>query len=134
MDEDFLIKELEYKAVRSSGPGGQHANKASTKVELYFDIANSTAISDRERERLIKKLSGRINQDGVLKMSSEESRSQHTNKEIVTGLFLFELKEALKRPKPRKKTKPTKASKIKRLKAKKKKAEIKANRKDPLKH
>lgn len=133
MDKDLILTELEYKAVRSSGPGGQHANKTATKVELAFDISNSEALSDYEKRRISRKLSGRINKDGVLKMSSEDSRSQHTNKEIVTQNFLFELKEALKKQKPRKKTKPTKASKLKRLKAKKKKSEIKANRKDPLK-
>ncbi|PTX45282.1 ribosome-associated protein [Christiangramia gaetbulicola] len=133
MDKDLILTELDYKAVRSSGPGGQHANKTATKVELAFDISNSEALSDYEKRRISRKLSGRINKDGVLKMSSEDSRSQHTNKEIVTQNFLFELREALKKQKPRKKTKPTKASKLKRLKAKKKKSEIKANRKDPLK-
>ncbi len=133
MDEELLLKELEYKAVRSSGPGGQHANKTATKVELSFSVENSEVLSEREKKRVLKKLSRRINKDGILKMSSEDSRSQSTNKEIVTQTFLFELKESLKKPKPRKKTKPTRASKIKRLKEKKRKAEIKANRKDPLK-
>lgn len=133
MNEEIILNELDYKAVRSSGPGGQHANKTATKVELSFDVANSEGLSDQEKKRIFKKMEGRINKEGFLKMSSEDSRSQHTNKEVVTENFLFELKEALKKPKPRKKTKPTKASKIKRLKAKKKKSEIKANRKDPLK-
>lgn len=133
MDEEIILNELDFKAVRSSGPGGQHANKTATKVELSFDVVNSAGLNEKEKNRIQKKLSGRINKDGFLKMSSEDSRSQHTNKDIVVGSFLFELKEALKKPKPRKKTKPTKASKIKRLKEKKKKSEIKANRKDPLK-
>jgi len=133
MDEEIILTELVYKAVRSSGPGGQHANKTATKVELGFEISNSEALTDQEKKRINKKLSGRINKDGILKMSSEDSRSQHTNKDIVIQNFLFEIKEALKRPKRRKKTKPTRASKLKRLKTKKKKSEIKANRKDPLK-
>lgn len=133
MDEDLILTELDYKAVRSSGPGGQHANKTATKVELSFNVSSSQALSDKEKKRISRKLSGRINKEGILKMNSEDSRSQHTNKDIVTGNFIFEIKEALKRPKPRKKTKPTKASKIKRLKAKKKQSEIKAQRKDPLK-
>ncbi|GAA4308572.1 alternative ribosome rescue aminoacyl-tRNA hydrolase ArfB [Pontixanthobacter gangjinensis] len=133
MDEDLLLSELEYKAVRSSGPGGQHANKTATRVELSFEVESSSALTDNEKSRILRKLSGRINKEGVLKMANEDSRSQHTNKELVTQNFLFELKEALKKPKARKKTKPTKASRIKRLKAKKKKSEIKANRKDPLK-
>lgn len=133
MEEEIILRELDFKAVRSSGPGGQHANKTATKVELSFDIANSEALSEEEKTRLFRKLSGRINKEGILKMSSEDSRSQPANKEIVTGNFLSEITEALKKPKKRKKTKPTKASKIKRLKEKKKKSEIKQNRKDPLK-
>ncbi len=133
MDKELILNELDYKAVRSSGPGGQHANKTASKVELAFNVSGSEGLSEYEKKRITKKLSGRINKDGVLKMASEDSRSQHTNKEIVTQNFLFELGEALKKKKPRKKTKPTKASKLKRLKAKKKKSEIKANRKDPLK-
>jgi ribosome-associated protein len=133
MDEDIILAELDFKAVRSSGPGGQHANKTATKVELSFKVENSEGLNEREKDRIYKKLEGRINKEGILKMSSENSRSQHSNKEIVIQDFLFELREALKRPKLRKKTKPTKASKIKRLKTKKKKSEIKASRKDPLK-
>lgn len=133
MNEELILTELDYKAVRSSGPGGQHANKTATKVELSFDVENSQGLSEQEKKRISKKLAGRINKEGFLKMSSEDSRSQHTNKEIVTETFLFELKEAIKKPKPRKKTRPTRASKMKRLDEKKKKSEIKANRKDPLK-
>ena len=133
MNEEVLLTELDYKAVRSSGPGGQHANKTATKVELSFDVSSSKGISDQQKKRILRKLSGRINKEGILKMSSEDSRSQHTNKDIVTENFIFQIKEALKKPKPRKKTKPSKASKLKRLRAKKKKSEIKANRKDPLK-
>lgn len=133
MDKEQLTKELDFKAVRSSGPGGQHANKTATRVELSFDVQNSQGLSEEEKERLSDKLANRINNDGLLKMFSEESRSQHTNKDIVIENFFQEIQNALKRPKKRKKTKPTKASKIKRLKQKKRKAEIKANRKDPLK-
>lgn len=133
MKEEVILAELDYKAVKSSGPGGQHANKTATKVELSFDISGSNGLSEQQKKRLQRKLSGRINKEGVLKMSSEESRSQHTNKDIVTGNFFFTIREALKKPKPRRKTKPTKASKLKRLSAKKRNSEIKANRKDPLK-
>ncbi len=133
MDEGLILTEPDFKAVRSSGPGGQHANKTATKVELGFDVAGSQALNEEEKKRIFKKLAGRINVDGILKMSNEESRSQHTNKDLLLQNFLSEIKSALKRPKPRKKTKPTKASKLKRLNSKKKKSEIKASRKDPLK-
>lgn len=133
MDQEIILNELDYKAVRSSGPGGQHANKTATKVELSFDIANSEGLSEQEKKRIFLKLAARINKEGILKMNSEDSRSQHTNKNIVTENFFTEIEKALKKAKPRKKTKPTKASKIKRLNAKKRKSEIKSNRKDPLK-
>ena len=133
MDEELLRNEIEFRAVRSSGPGGQHANKTATKVELSFDISASMAFSEEEKNRIRKKLSNRINKEDILKMSSEDSRSQHSNKEIVIQNFLKEIRNALKKSRPRKKTKPSRASKIKRLKEKRKKSEIKANRKDPLK-
>ena len=132
MDEEQILRELEYKAVRSSGPGGQHANKTATKVELSFDVENSRGLSDDERERILKKLSNRISKESLLKMSSEDSRSQHANKDMVTTNFLNELKNALKKPRRRKKTKPTHASKMKRLKKKKRNSEIKKSRRDPL--
>ena len=133
MDQHQIETELEFKAVRSSGPGGQHANKTSTKVELSFHVENSNGLSQAEKGRIQRKLENRINREGFLKMSSEDSRSQHSNREIVVHNFMELIKSALKRQKPRKKTKPSRASKLKRLHSKKKRSEIKANRKDPLK-
>ncbi|APU67878.1 alternative ribosome rescue aminoacyl-tRNA hydrolase ArfB [Christiangramia flava] len=133
MDKEQLLAELHFKAVRSSGPGGQHANKTATKVELSFEVDASEGLSEEEKARIHKRLSNRITKEGMLKMQCEESRSQHTNRELVTESFLKEIQDALKKKKVRKKTKPTKASKIIRLKQKKQKSEIKANRKNPLK-
>lgn len=131
MDLDKILTELEFSTARSSGPGGQHANKTETRVALSFNLQASEGLTEEEKERLSKKLENRINKDGALKFFSEESRSQHTNKEIVIKTFTQELQKALRKKKPRKKTKPTKASKIKRLKKKRHKSEIKANRKKP---
>ncbi|WP_298246743.1 alternative ribosome rescue aminoacyl-tRNA hydrolase ArfB [uncultured Christiangramia sp.] len=133
MDQHQIETELEFKAVRSSGPGGQHANKTSTKVELSFHVETSNGLSEAEKGRIQRKLENRINREGFLKMSSEDSRSQHSNREIVIRNFLEVIKSALKKQKPRKKTKPSRASKLKRLHSKKKRSEIKANRKNPLK-
>lgn len=133
MDQHQIETELEFKAVRSSGPGGQHANKTATKVELSWHVEDSRGLSEAEKSRIQRKLANRINREGFLKMSSEDSRSQHSNREIVIQNFLDLLKSALKKQKPRKKTKPSRASKLKRLHSKKKRSEIKANRKDPLK-
>ncbi|WP_299152326.1 alternative ribosome rescue aminoacyl-tRNA hydrolase ArfB [uncultured Christiangramia sp.] len=120
MDQHQIETELEFKAVRSSGPGGQHANKTSTKVELSFHVENSNGLSEAEKGRIQRKLENRINREGFLKMSSEDSRSQHSNREIVIHNFLELIKSVLKRQKPRKRTKPSRASKLKRLHSKKK--------------
>ncbi|MDT0678436.1 alternative ribosome rescue aminoacyl-tRNA hydrolase ArfB [Autumnicola musiva] len=132
MDEEQILRELRFKAVRSSGAGGQHVNKTSSKVELHFDVKNSAGIKDEVKTRVIKKLQSRLTKENILILGSEESRSQHRNKELVVQRFFKILKIASVKPKLRKKTKPTKASKIKRLKKKKINAERKANRKDPL--
>ncbi|MBZ9729604.1 aminoacyl-tRNA hydrolase [Salegentibacter sp. JZCK2] len=133
MDEEQITRELNFKAVRSSGAGGQHVNKTSSKVELYFDLEASEGLSAEEKQRLFKKLVSRLTKGNLLILHSEESRSQHKNKELAINKFFDLLKENIKKPKPRKKTKPSKAAKLKRLKAKKINAEKKARRNDPLK-
>ena len=133
MDEKQLIQEVSYKAVRSSGAGGQNVNKVSSKVELHFMVANSGAFSESEKERVLNKLQSRLTNNGELILQSDESRSQHKNKELVTQRFLEIIKKALVKPKSRKKTKPSRASKLKRLRNKKMHSEKKSNRKDPLK-
>ncbi|MGW1454667.1 alternative ribosome rescue aminoacyl-tRNA hydrolase ArfB [Salegentibacter agarivorans] len=133
MDEQQITRELSFKAVRSSGAGGQHVNKTSSKVELYFDLEASEGLLEEEKARLIKKLATRLTKENLLILNSEESRSQHKNKELVVAKFFELLRENIKKPKPRKKTKPSKAAKLKRLKAKKINAEKKARRNDPLK-
>jgi|TARA_R110002020_G_scaffold193717_6_gene394251 ribosome-associated protein len=133
LDEQQIIRELSFKAVRSSGAGGQHVNKTSSKVELYFDLEASEGLLEEEKARLIKKLATRLTKENLLILNSEESRSQHKNKELVIAKFFELLRENIKKPKPRKKTKPSKAAKLKRLKAKKINAEKKARRNDPLK-
>ena len=133
MDEQQLIREAEYKAVRSSGAGGQNVNKVSSKVELHFPLEETRGLTEEEKQRALKKLSSRLTNSGELILQCDESRSQHNNKEIVTQRFLELLKQALVKPKKRKKTKTPKAAKLKRLREKKKLSEKKAARKDPLK-
>lgn len=132
MDEKQLIREVSYKAVRSSGAGGQHVNKVSSKVELHFDVGSSQAFSEEERQRILSKLASRLTNNNELILQSDESRSQHKNKQLVTRRLEQIIQEALIKPKRRKKTKPTKAAKLKRLREKKIRSEKKANRKDPL--
>ena len=131
MDLEVLKPELIYKAVRSSGSGGQNVNKVATKVELYFHIENSLVLSDEEKEKIAESLKNRINKPGVLMLSSDESRSQLKNKNLVTQRFIELLTEALKEEKERKPTKIPKSVKRKRLENKRKNAEKKSNRKPP---
>ncbi|HLS29284.1 MAG TPA: peptide chain release factor-like protein [Flavobacteriaceae bacterium] len=127
-----LLEEVNYKAVLSGGPGGQHANKANTKVILEWDLKQTSVFDEDQIERLKKKLQSYLTKDNVFQMSSNESRSQHRNKDMVTQRFLNQLKTALKKRKKRKKPKPGKKYHEKRLQEKKRTAEKKANRKDPL--
>lgn len=131
MQTDVVIKEFQYKAVRSSGPGGQHVNKTATKVEISLDIISSEAFTDLEKERLQQKLSNRISSEGILILQCGETRSQHRNKAIVLERMLELLKQSLTLAKPRKKTKPSKSAIQKRLKSKKEQALKKKNRRPP---
>lgn len=131
MDKGQLIRELQFKAVRSGGAGGQHVNKVSTKIELTFDLVNSFAFLDTEKERLLHKLKPRLTNDGLLLLQCDETRSQHRNKELIVLRFLDVIESTLKTPKKRKRTKPSKASVEKRLKTKKMAAQKKSGRKKP---
>ena len=131
MQRAILLKEIAFKAVRSSGPGGQHVNKTSSKVELSFAINVSQALSDSEKHKLIKKLASRVSSSGILMLSCSETRSQHRNKSIVIDRFIALLEENLKALKVRKKTKPSKNVMERRLKTKKGQAKKKLNRKPP---
>lgn len=131
MDKNQLLQELQFKAVRSSGAGGQHVNKVSTKIELIFDLENSNAISEREKERLLLKLGNRLTKENVLLLQCDESRSQHKNKELVIKRLYSVLENALKVQKKRRKTKPKRSAIEKRLKSKKKNAQKKVRRGKP---
>jgi len=131
MNIEVLLNELSFKAVRSSGPGGQHVNKTASKVEVCINVKDSTAFSENEKELLFSKLKSKISLEGMLHLSCGETRSQHRNKAIVIDRLIELLKKNLKRTKPRKKSKPSKSSIEKRLKTKKNQALKKANRKPP---
>ncbi len=132
MDSDKIVSELQYKAVRSSGAGGQNVNKVSSKVVLSFDLQNSAGLSDEEKTLAASKLATRLTNDGILILNSDEDRSQLKNKEIVTKRFLEIIRSALIVPKPRKATKVPKSVIKKRLKDKKNLSELKQNRRKPL--
>lgn len=129
--KEELVKEVDFKAVLSGGPGGQHANKTSTKVVLSWSLENSQIFTEEEKERLQNKLSSKLTKEQVLQLSSDHSRSQHKNKEVVIKKFLKLIEQGLHIPRKRKKTKPSRASKKKRLENKKRKSQLKVNRKKP---
>lgn len=131
MDKKGVVLELKFKAIRSSGAGGQHVNKVSSKVELTFDVANSKSLSSQEKERIIKKLSNRLTKENVLVLQADDYRSQHRNKALVITRLVDILEKALKTVKKRKRTRPTKSSIEKRLKSKKKAALKKVSRRKP---
>jgi ribosome-associated protein len=119
IDKELILKELSFKATRSSGSGGQNVNKVSTKVELRFNITDSLLLSDNEKDRVRKKIKNRISSEDILIITSDSERTQLGNKKMVIEIFFDLLEKALKKPKKRIKTRPTGASKERRLKEKK---------------
>lgn len=128
MDKVKIIQELQFKAIRSGGAGGQHVNKVSSKVVLSFDVDSSEALTEQEKKRICLKLENRLTSDHFLLLQSDESRSQHKNKELVTERLLMLLENALKVSKKRIKTKPSGSAIEKRLKSKLMKSQIKSTR------
>lgn len=123
-----LSPEFQFFTSRSSGPGGQNVNKVNSKVELRFDIQNSSLLTDDQKEILLAKLATKITSEGILSVVSQRDRSQLSNKEDAIGKFYLLISKALKPVKPRKNTRPTKGSIERRLTVKRMKAEIKKNR------
>jgi len=128
-DEQSILNELQFKAVRSSGAGGQHVNKTSSKVELTFDLENSQFLTDTQKNLLKSNLQNRLSKAYILNLQCGESRSQHQNKSMIIKRFLELLKDNLVEEKERIPTKTPKAAKRRRLKNKRITSEKKANRK-----
>ncbi|WP_053976901.1 alternative ribosome rescue aminoacyl-tRNA hydrolase ArfB [Mangrovimonas xylaniphaga] len=131
INQDALISELTFKAVRSSGSGGQHVNKVATKVELFFDVMASKVLEEDEKQRVLEALANRVNKGQVLVLYSDDSRSQFKNKNLVIQKFLNLIEEALEVQKERVPTKIPKGVKKKRLQDKRKQSEKKSFRKPP---
>ena len=131
MNEELLLSELKFKAIRSSGSGGQHVNKVSSKIELLFNVSESLALNNEQKLLLYKNLKTRLTKENVLMLQCGESRSQHKNKDLVIKRFLAIIEKGLYVPKKRKTTKIPKSVIRKRLKSKRKQADKKANRKKP---
>lgn len=125
-------EELILRASRSSGPGGQHVNTSSTRIELVWDIASSPSIDDDMRARLMQRLSNRVDSAGKIRLVAQSERSQLRNRDAVIERFGKMIRGALVEQKLRKATKPTKASKRKRIEAKKHRAAVKQQRREPM--
>ena len=130
-NEAAVIKELNFKGIRSSGVGGQHVNKVSSKIELSFNIEISLVLNEEQKKIIQYKLSNRITKEGLLILQCGDSRSQHRNKNIAIVRAIQLLKSALHIQKKRIRTKTPRAVVFKRLKNKRVNAIRKANRRKP---
>ena len=123
--------ELTFRATRSGGPGGQHVNTSSTRVELRWSVRDSPSLSEEQRSRLTRRLASRLDGDGRIRLVSSGTRSQLQNREEVTERFRALVAKALEIPKPRKRTRPPRAAKERRLADKKRRGELKRMRNKP---
>lgn len=125
------LLELDYRASRSGGPGGQHVNTSSTRIEVWWDIAGSPSVTPEQRAQLLERLRPRLDSGGRLRLVSSGSRSQLRNREDVTERLRSVVAAALAVRKKRKATKPTRAAKAARLEAKRRRAKLKQHRRSP---
>jgi len=117
--------EIELRFSRSSGPGGQHAQKSDTRVEASFDVEASSALSEAQKRRVVGKAGP------VLRAVAQDERSQWRNRELATERLVESLRQALRVPRRRRPTKPTKASKERRLEQKRRRGDTKRLRRPP---
>ena len=133
IDDKVLLplSELTFKATRSGGPGGQHVNTSSTQVELWWDLAGSPSLTDRQRTLATERLASRLDNEGRLRLVSSKFRSQRRNKDDVVERFRTILATALTKPPPRKPTRKPRSADEVRLREKKKRGTLKRQRRPP---
>ena len=124
-------EELELRASRAGGPGGQHVNTTSSRVELRWDVRASSALTDAQRARLLDRLAHRLTNDGVLVLHASEHRSQHRNREAALGRLATIVAEALEVPRERRPTRPTRSARRRRLETKRIRSTTKELRRRP---
>jgi ribosome-associated protein len=125
------LSELDYRASRSGGPGGQHVNTSSTRIEVWWDVAQSPTLTPEQRAQLLARLGPRLDSNGRLRLVSSAARSQLRNREDVRERLQSVVAAALAVRKKRKPTKPSRAAKAARLDAKRRRATIKQHRRAP---
>jgi len=121
-------RELLFTVSRSRGPGGQHVNKASTRVTLHFDLVRSPSLTSEQKKLLGNRLAQRIGQDGVLQLSCGRHRSQQANRREAVARFVALLRAGLQEAPPRRPTRPTRSSRERRLRKKKHRSRLKRQR------
>jgi len=122
------MSELHFRFARSSGPGGQHVNRSATQVELLFDVANSPSLDEVQRQRVLSTLKSHLDQEGVLHLVSQETRSQLRNREEVVKRFQELMRDALRVPKKRRPTRPSRGARERRLEEKRRRSKAKRDR------
>ena len=120
--------ELQFRASRAGGPGGQHVNTSSTRVELLWDLTHSTVVSDEQRGRLLTKLAARLDAAGMVRVVASDRRSQSQNRDAAAERLAVLVRQALVVPRKRRPTRPTRASREQRLADKRKRGEQKRDR------
>ena len=125
------LAELDYRATRAGGPGGQHVNTSSTRIEVWWDVRSSPTRSGEQRALVLERLATRIDGEGRLRIVASESRSQLRNREAATERLRELVASALAVRKPRKRTRPGRAAKAARLEAKRRRAATKRRRRPP---
>ena len=120
--------ELDARATKSSGPGGQHVNTSSTRVELVWRLTESRAVNEAQRRRIHEKLTARLDADGNLRVVASDTRSQRQNRALAEDRLVILVRRALAIPKPRKQTRPTQGSVERRLSDKHRRADVKRER------
>jgi ribosome-associated protein len=125
------LAELDFRATRSGGPGGQHVNTSSTRIEVWWDVRSSPTLTEEQRARLLERLANRLDGEGRLRLVASESRSQIRNREAATERLRELVASALAVRKARKRTKPSRAAKAARLEAKRRRSALKRDRRPP---
>ena len=123
--------ELRFAYSRSSGPGGQHVNRVETRVTLLFDLVGSPSLTDEQKRRVRRRLATRINKEGVLRVVSQRHRTREANRRAAIERFEELLAEALRSPRPRRKTRVPERTKRRRIESKRRRGDVKRSRGRP---